>query len=544
MTPRGLAGAVAAAVLAASAVVADNQVIRVNTIGFLPDQRKAATIAGPTTPWALVRVDDGFVAATNPVAAAKTIDGRAGIFTADFSQVTRPGRYQLRAPGLGSSAPFVIGGDVWREPFAVVQRSFRLMRCGAAVEATVEGRAYRHGACHTNDAWLDRVKGVHTRHPSIGGWHDAGDYNKYVVNAAATAGVLLRAWEDFGPAIRRATGDAEGGAMPAYLAEVQWELAWVLTMQDADGSVWHKLSTLRFGGFIPPEDEDAERFMLPWSSAATADFVALTAAAARIYAPYDGRFAGTCLEAARRSRSFLTGHTADHPADLSGCSTGPYQSSDLDDRLWAAAEFWETTGDAGALDELETRIRGLGARVDADWDWGNMANLGVLRYALSRRDGADALLQARVRTNLVTTADAIVRTAAGHPYGRPLGSSHYWGANGSVARQVVVLAAARRVNPRPEYRDAALDALGHLFGRNPHGRSYVTGLGNMPPQHPHDRRSGKDGPPWPGYLVGGAHPGPDDWRDEQGDFRTNEIAINWNAALAYALAAFLPGADF
>ena len=56
-----------------------------------------------------------------------------------------------------------------------------------------------------------------------------------------------------------------------------------------------------------------------------------------------------------------------------------------------------------------------------------------------------------------------------------------------------------------------------------------------------DRRSGGDNvaDPWPGYLVGGPHPKAGDWHDEQGDYRTNEIAINWNSALVYALAACL-----
>jgi len=110
-----------------------------------------------------------------------------------------------------------------------------------------------------------------------------------------------------------------------------------------------------------------------------------------------------------------------------------------------------------------------------------------------------------------------------------------------VARQVVVLEAARRVIDKPAYRAASLDALNHLFGRNVHGRSYVTGLGHRPPMHPHDRRSAADKvvDPWPGYLVGGPHPRATDWNDDESDYRTNEIAINWNGALIYALAAFL-----
>jgi endoglucanase len=143
------------------------------------------------------------------------------------------------------------------------------------------------------------------------------------------------------------------------------------------------------------------------------------------------------------------------------------------------------------------------------------------------------------------TADKIVATRNGHGYARPLGESYFWGCNGSVARQVVLLEAAHRVEAKPEYRDTALDALNHLFGRNVHGRSYVTGLGVRPPMFPHDRRSAADNvdEPWPGYLVGGANPKAADWRDSYEDFRTNEIAINWNGALIYALAAFLDAPD-
>jgi endoglucanase len=69
----------------------------------------------------------------------------------------------------------------------------------------------------------------------------------------------------------------------------------------------------------------------------------------------------------------------------------------------------------------------------------------------------------------------------------------------------------------------------------------VTGLGFEPPMRPHDRRSGADriDAPWPGYLVGGPNPRARDWHDVEEEYRTNEIAINWNGALLYALAAFL-----
>ena len=193
--------------------------------------------------------------------------------------------------------------------------------------------------------------------------------------------------------------------------------------------------------------------------------------------------------------------------------------------------------------DLETRVRTVNGRVDADFDWDETKDLGLLTYLFSQRSGRDPVLVNLIRSNLLATADGIVQTAKSDGYKRPLGSRYFWGCNGAVARQTVLLVAAERLSSgKGGYRAACLDALNHLFGRNCYGRSFVTGIGFQPPMHPHDRRSAADNvvDPWPGYLVGGPHPKATDWHDEQGDFKTNEIAINWNAALVYALAAFLP----
>ncbi len=68
----------------------------------------------------------------------------------------------------------------------------------------------------------------------------------------------------------------------------------------------------------------------------------------------------------------------------------------------------------------------------------------------------------------------------------------------------------------------------------------LPGLGINPAMNPHDRRSGSDTEvqPWPGYIVGGGHSATG-WFDKEEDYRTNEIAINWQGALVYALAGFV-----
>ena len=233
------------------------------------------------------------------------------------------------------------------------------------------------------------------------------------MNAGVTVGSMLRAWEDFGPAIGEGGLNlpATGGKVPMFLSEIRWELEWLLTMQATDGSVYHKVSTKGFGGFILPEKETTERFFVPWSSAATADFVAMMAMAGRSFGRYDPGFSDHCLGAARRSYAFLKAHPEDHPADQRGFKTGGYEAPDPDDRLWAAAELWESTGDSEALADLESRIRKGAGRVDRDWDWGNVGNLGLMTYAFSNR----ARAQTRSSSSQFARTWSLRRTRSSRP---------------------------------------------------------------------------------------------------------------------------------
>jgi endoglucanase len=326
--------------------------------------------------------------------------------------------------------------------------------------------------------------------------------------------------------------------LPEFLAEVKWELDWLLTMQAADGSVYHKVSTRAFGGFIKPEQETEPRYFAPWSTEATANFVGMMAQAARVYQPHDAVFAERCRRAAEKSYEFLSAHPARQKSDQSKFSTGTYEVGDEGARVWAAAEMWETTGREDCLRDFEQRLKTAKVAVPVTWDYYNPGPLGGITYLLSTRPGRAANLVSSLQTNLLSAASRIVHGAKTHGYGRPATVGYNWGFNGQVARQTVILHAANQISPQPEFLQTAAAAVGYLFGRNVHGRSYVTGLGWQPPQNPHDRASAADGlaGPWPGFLVGGPHPKPGDWFDEREDYRTNEIAINWNSALVYALA--------
>jgi endoglucanase len=420
-------------------------------------------------------------------------------------------------------------------------------RCGTAVSFAFSGDTFGHAACHLGDGYLDYLGQAGSMRDGKGGWHDAGDFGKYTGNAGFTLGMLLSAFERHPGGVTQAPLPIPetGGGLPDYLHELRWELDWMLKMiyADDDGRVSHKLTALSFEAFIAPEADAQTRYFVPFSSAATADFVAALAQASRVYRPYDAAFADTCLAAARTAYATLTANTANTPPDQAAFSTGGYTTSDPDDRLWAAAEMWETTGDAAALADVEARINAVAATatlVAADFDWGSVRNLGLFTYLLSARTDRTQAVVDRVRASAMTAADAVAAAHDLSRYGRGV-MNYYWGSNGSVARTAMLLAVANRLTGDTRYLDVAADQLAYLFGRNQYNRSQVTGLGIDPPLHPHHRPSASDAlaNPYPGLLVGGGTTATS-WMDEQDMYMVNEVAINWNGALVYALAMFLP----
>lgn len=518
--------------------------VRLNSVGYLPTSRKVASIASECLTFSVNRASDDTVVFQQQVTGPReNADTEEQLYFADFTALSTPGEYYLDVPYVGRSSEFRIAKDLYQMPFHLVTRAMYLWRCGTAIECTHNGHPFSHEACHLKEGSLELAEVEARLQSSPGGWHDAGDYNKYVVNGAMTVGVLLWSWEDFSPSIQSVSLDLpeRESPLPEFLCELKWELDWLLTMQSSDGSVYAKLSTKEFCGMVPPEADTEQQFFAPWSSDATADFVAVMAQASRSFRPYDDTLAERYLQAALKGYAFLTDHPKQHLYQESGLNTGRYVSDDRDERLWAAAEIWDSTGKENALADLEQRLYQAKRSVDFHWDWHSVRNLGVLRYLRSERVGRNQELVERVEQELIATADRIVGATRRHGYARPLGRLYYWGCNGSVARQALLLHAAYRMTRNDDYCHAALDGINHLLGRNHFGRSFVTSVGFNPPIHPHDRRSASDdvAEPWPGYLIGGPHPKATDWRDTQQDYRTNEIAINWNGALIYALAMFL-----
>jgi len=543
--------------------------VRVNTVGYLPSREKVATVVSPPgaadISGATAQIFDmNAVPQWSCTLGVRTTDPDSGADTylADFTGFDTPGIYYLEVPSLGSgaaaqSAPFEVSDNVFGDALQRAMIGMYGQRCGINVSIALDADTWSHPACHEQDATLTYLTGVDTVSPSVGGWHDAGDYGKYVTNGAFSVGMLLEAFEHFGPTLSALTlpipetgMTAAGGTMPLpdFLWEVKWELDWLLTMQQPTGGVPHKLTALIFEAFIMPDRDNSKRYFTGIGTAATADFVAVMAEAAHVYQPFAPTDAAKYQAAAELGWSYLLANAGPViPDDNTAFGTGSYfQSSDASNRTWAAAELWELNADLTALAVFEANA--AQSAVDVNFDWDNVENLGFFTYLLSTRSGRDPAIVAALTTSLVSSADTLAATANAAAFGRDL-SGYWWGSNGAVARTAMNLWVANLLSPNPVYLDTIAQSLDHLLGRNFYDRSQVTGVGYHPPLHPHHRPSAADGitDPWPGLLVGGANSTSDmpagsdvNWADVQADDEVNEIAINWNAAFVYAAASFTP----
>lgn len=439
---------------------AQSKNIHLNSLGFLPDLKKTAHISKECETFNILDRKGEVVFSGKTTGPQYQKDVGQNVWNADFSKFTKSGQYILEISGVGKTEIFKIDENVFDFAAKTSMRGFYLWRCGMHVGGDFNGNHYHQGACHLEDGYDDYIGIKGSKHDGTGGWHDAGDYGKYTVNAGITVGVLFMAWDHFKPQIETLDLDLPETAseLPDFLEEIRWEIDWVLKMQYPDGSgkVSHKLTRLNFAPFIMADKDHEKRYFTAWSSAATADFVAMTAMASRYFKPYDPVYAQKCLDAAWVSYDFLRKNLESKGFVQGDFKTGGYQTSDTDDRLWAAAEMWETTGNKACLADFEKRAKEMDFKIEENWDWGNVSNLGMFTYALSKGNEKTAEIEKSIKTNILKNADRLVESAHADVYSRPLGERYFWGCNGTVARQTINLQVANRIRPKKEYRETAL----------------------------------------------------------------------------------------
>jgi endoglucanase len=561
--------------------------VRVNQVGYLPKGPKSGTVVTESTsplPWTL-NAADGTVAATGTTTPGGVDPtSRQNVQTFDFSAVTAAGDgYTVTVDG-STSEPFSIASDIYNSLRTDSLAYFYHNRSGIPIDAALVGQQYARPAGHIgvapNQGDTDvpcQPGGCDYRLDVSGGWYDAGDQGKYVVNGGISVAQLMATYERTLTAPRAGGSELadgklrvpeHGNSIPDILDEARWELDFILKMQVPAGQalagmVHHKVHDAQWTGLPTAPDKDPQpRELHPPSTAATLNLAATGAQCARLFARYDATFAARCLTAAETAWAAAKAHPDVLASPSDGTGGGTYSDDNVSDEFyWAAAELFTTTGkDVYRQAVLSSPLHGHADAVfpRSGMSWGATAGLGALTLATVPNQLTAAQLT-EVRTMVTTAADGYAQDSRSQLYGLPYApwnNDYAWGSNSQVLNDSAVLAVAHDLTGRAEYRDAVLHGMDYLLGRNPLNLSYITGYGERNSHNEHHRfwshQLNPDLPnPPPGALAGGPNataPGTGDpvaaekltgcapamcYIDDIGAWSTNEVAVNWNAALAF-----------
>ena len=398
--------------------------------------------------------------------------------------------------------------SVQQEPWAGITnaliRGLYFQRCGCGLPEAYAG-PYSHPACHTAPAvdWQDSA----VRRRIAGGWHDAGDYGKYVGPGAVAAAHLLYAWKLFPQGCSDPLNIPEtGNGVPDILNEARWELEWLLQMQRPDGAFHHKLTKARFAPFIMPQEDRETEYLMPVSHCATASACACLALASRVFRAYDPAFANRMLASSLPAWRWLDRNPVFLPfRNPEGVRTGQYgENSDTEERFWAACELYAATGEEGYRSAAETLFSG-GLDL-TQFGWANVSGLGALCCLFDLGERAGDILYTRLKAEFLTQSGQLLSLSAQSGYGTALAPDRYiWGSNLPIMNHSMALIVHERLTGREDMRNAALLQWHYALGMNALDTCFVTGFGEKTVLHPHHRPSGADGvdAPVPGLISGG-----------------------------------------
>ena len=480
-----------------------------------------------------------------PAASARV---RCGTFT----EVMTPGAYTLLMRESGVKADMTIGTGIYRAPLFAALKAFYYQRSGIALEPAFAG-AWSRSAGHPDTACiLHPTTGKSGVADVRGGWYDAGDYGKYIVPAGISVGTMLALYELFPACIPDSIAIPESGNHRSdLLDEVRYELDWMQRMQDDDGGVFFKVGPLKWDGFVMPEASRGPRYIIGKSTASTLDFAACLAMAARSYRKIDRPFSKACLQRASRAWDWALAHPDVREPQESG-GTGAYGDNTFKDEFfWAASELFITTGKSEYRKYVESHV--AENPVNGAAGWSNVGNLGLFSLATGKKSARLPVVPPIVRS-IVLAADSCLRQIDTHPCRIPA-DQFIWGSNSYLLNYAITLCYAYVLTKNEAYAGGVADVADYIFGRNPTGYSFVTGFGRQTPLQPHHRIMGADtvALPFPGFLVGGPNGGMEDaarsepgvyyphkeparaYIDRAGSYASNEVAINWNAALVFVL---------
>ena len=402
-------------------------------------------------------------------------------YVAIFTPFKKEGRYTLKlqtSEGEFTRAPIEIRKDFY-EHITEAGRDFMFhMRCGYDIHGF-------HRACHLDDGQLRSKNNLLTggkvtgHHDVSGGWHDAGDYDKFPGPTVQPVVYFARLGERFKSA--------------TLLDESAWGAKWMNKIATPNGVYYQVLRLAENGAVIidlvPPEDETdnvvgnaddrvaigpGHDIMVPW---ALAEYALRTK---------DAADKAKCMKTSRMLYDDFM-----KSSKRSDKAFWQFNAAMLIETLLA---YNKITGDKSYLDELkpymEIILENVAQRIGEDkWDGVVEAHFHPLSWAIVPLEYANAFPDEPLSAKIRETLRPFIEKIAAHLSASPLGivepsncpykqlfarGGHSTLANISLA---ALMADAAVAYGKPEYLELAEGAFYFITGINELAASHISGFG-------------------------------------------------------------------
>lgn len=519
---------------------------RYNQVGYLPADLKSALVLSKgelaNSTFEIVDMNTNKTAFEGIIVSSNR--GYAGFnyaYKLDFSKLTAQGKYFIRIGNVKSSG-FSVGEKLFSPLVDSLLAFYKVQRCGYT-------NPKFHNICHVADATslIDGKTSISSKMDLTGGWHDAGDYVKFLNTTAVTTYTLLFAY-DFDPV--RFGFDNDKNGIPDILEEAKIGLDWMLRCYYSPSKLVTQVQDLRDHdvGWRMPENDNLQ-FERPAYLGIGKNLIGIysstLALASKIWKEkikYN-EFADKCLTTAQAVYSVRS-----RVPDVDSSGTGQYIDKEFAGKLALGAyELYSATGRREYLNQ--SFIYADQAGPDFWWSYGNINSF--VHYRLASFDRKYLGFIERNLNQFVNTSNKNLFE---------IGVNATWGTNNTLLGITLQSILWKRITGSDRFDKLGLNQRDFILGRNPWGISFIINFGTTFVQHLHHQIAYYNG----GRLSGGFAAGPakkefvksqkinyeksdpyanfqtDDlyYRDDRMDYITNEPTIVANATAVFVFGFY------
>lgn len=521
--------------------------IRVSQIGFLPNDFKTAVVLTnrnlDNSYFELINSDTKKIILKDKLQNfGESYASFSNAYLIDFSNVKTKGKYFLQVEGKKSFS-FEIAENVFNGLSQQLLKFFKIQRCGFT-------NPYMHKECHPVDVTrliLPDGKQEYTKVDVTGGWHDAGDYVKFLSTIAYSTYMLLFSYEYDKS---KYSFDFNKDGVPDILEEAKIGLDWLLRANIRGAQLITQVQDLRdhdVGWRLPEDDElayDRPGFVGEGKNIAGLYSAALSMGARVWIDEFEYiEFANQCLDKATKifnSALFFP--------DVDSSGSGMYLDKTFSGKMaLGAIELYETTGDTQYLKKAMSFADD--AKSDYWWSWGDINSLAHYKIAKTNRRYIKYIEENLRHFNSTRNTNL---------FGE--GAEHNWGSNNTLLGISLQAILYKEITNNSDFDSLAVLQRDYVLGKNPWGVCFIYNVGKNYSRNFHHQVAYFNRGELPGGFAAGpvkksAFEGIDIqynssdslspfqtefayYRDDKNDYITNEPTISANATAIFVFGCY------